>query len=81
MDTGDTQDSGVSGPLLTGPVYDRLKWIAVVALPALGTLWFAIANIFTLPLANEVLGTIVALDTFIGALIGVSTKRYNAINS
>ena len=56
--------------------YNCLKWIALIFLPALGTLYFAIANIWGLPYAEEIVGTITAIDTFLGCLLGVSTSSY-----
>jgi hypothetical protein len=61
-------------------VYDILKWIALVFLPALGTLYFALSGIWGLPYGEEVVGTIMAIDTFLGALIGISNINYNKGN-
>ena len=57
-------------------IYDGLKWIAQIFLPAVGTLYFALANIWNLPCAEQVVGTITAVDTFIGVLLGISSKNY-----
>lgn len=57
--------------------YDVLKFIAQIVLPALGTLYFALAKIWGLPFGTEVVGTITAIDTFMGALLGISTNQYN----
>lgn len=57
--------------------YDILKWIAIVVLPALGTLYFALSQIWGLPYGEEIIGTIAAVDTFLGALLGISTNKYN----
>ena len=57
-------------------VYDVLKWIAMVGLPALGTLYFALAGIWDLPFAEQVVGTVTAVDTFLGVLLGVSSMQY-----
>lgn len=62
---------------LKNKTYDILKWIAQILLPALGTLYFAIAKIWGLPYPAEVVGTITAVDTFLGALLGISTMQYN----
>ena len=62
---------------LNDKVYNVLKWIALVVLPAIGTLYTALALIWGLPHVEEVVGTIVAIETFIGALIGISTATYN----
>lgn len=56
--------------------YDILKWIAMYVLPALGTLYFALASIWGLPYGEEVVGTITALDTCLGAILGISNSQY-----
>ena len=58
-------------------VYDILKWIAQLVLPAFGTLYFALAGIWGFPYGEEVVGTIVAIDTFLGVVLGLSTMSYN----
>ena len=57
--------------------YDILKWIAQILLPALGALYFGLANIWALPLAEEVVGTITVIDAFLGAILGISSMNYN----
>lgn len=61
---------------LNDKVYDILKWIAMYLLPALGTLYFAIAQIWGFPYGEEVVGTITAVDTFLGVILGISNKGY-----
>ena len=61
---------------LSNKTYDILKWIAQILLPALGTLYFALAQIWHFPLAEEIVGTITAVDAFLGVLLGISTKNY-----
>ena len=56
--------------------YDVLKWIAQILLPALGTLYFAIANIWGLPYGEQIVGTITAVDTFLGICLGISSDKY-----
>ena len=63
--------------ILNDRVYSILKWICLVVLPALATLWFTLGKIWGFPYLAEVEGTIVAIDTFLGCLIGVSTISYN----
>lgn len=58
-------------------IYRILKWVCMIFLPALATLWFALGKIWGFPYLAEVEGTIIAIDTFLGALIGVSTISYN----
>ena len=62
--------------MLSNKTYDVLKWIAMYLLPALGTLYFALAGIWKFPYGEEIVGTITALDTFLGVLLGISTAQY-----
>lgn len=62
---------------LSNSNYDFLKWVAQILLPAFGTLYFALAQIWGLPYAEQVVGTITAIDCFLGALLGISTMQYN----
>ena len=62
---------------MTNKVYDILKWIAQYFLPAIGTLYFALAGIWGLPYGEQVVGTITAVDTFLGILLGISSAQYN----
>lgn len=62
---------------MSNETYDILKKIAQVWLPAIGTLYFALARIWNLPFAEEIVGTITAVDAFLGALLGISTMLYN----
>jgi hypothetical protein len=63
--------------MLSNKAYDILKWIAQIALPALGALYFGLSKIWGLPYGEEVVGTIAVIDTFLGALLGISTAQYN----
>lgn len=62
---------------LSNRAYDILKWIAQILLPALATLYFGLAQIWNLPYAEAVIGTISIVDAFLGALLGISTYNYN----
>ena len=62
---------------MSNKVYDVLKFIALVVLPALGTLYFALSTIWGLPYGEQIVGTITAVDTFLGALLGISSVKYN----
>ena len=62
---------------MSNKVYDVLKYIALILLPALGTLYFALAKIWGFPYAAEIVGTISAVDAFLGALLQISTNQYN----
>lgn len=61
---------------LNDNVYSILKWLVVLVLPAAATLYNVIANIWHLPLADEISKTILAISTFVGAIIGISTAEY-----
>lgn len=56
--------------------YDTLKYIAQIVLPAVGTLYFALAQIWGLPYAEQIVGSITAIDAFIGALLRISSNSY-----
>jgi hypothetical protein len=62
---------------MSNRTYDVLKWIAQLLLPALGTLYFALAGIWGFPYGEQIVGTITALDTFLGVILGISTIQYN----
>jgi len=57
-------------------VYDVIKFIAQIVLPALGTLIFSIASIWGMPYAEQIVGTITAIDVFLGVILGVASAQY-----
>ena len=61
---------------MSNKVYDILKFIAQIVLPAVGTLYFALASIWGLPYGEQIVGTITAIDTFLGAILGISSNNY-----
>lgn len=61
---------------MSNKIYNILKWVALIALPALSTFIFALSNFWGFD-STAVIGTIAALETFLGSLIGVSTYQYN----
>lgn len=63
--------------ILSNKMYDILKWIAMYLLPAMGTLYFALAGIWNFPYGEEVVGTITAIDTFLGVILGISSSNYS----
>lgn len=62
---------------ITGKTYDALKFIAQVGLPAIGTLYFTLAGLWGLPAAEQVVGTVVATDTFLGVVLQISSANFN----
>lgn len=63
--------------MMSNKVYDVMKWIAMYLIPAVGTLYFALAGIWNFPYGEEVVGTLTAVDTFLGVILGISTAKYN----
>ena len=61
---------------ISNKVYDVLKWIAQYLLPALGTLYFALSTIWGFPYGEQVVGSITAIDAFLGAILGLSSATY-----
>ena len=62
--------------ILNNKLYDLLKWVAQICLPAIGTLYFALASIWGFPYGEQIIGTITALDIFLGVLLGISSNTY-----
>lgn len=61
---------------ISNRTYDLLKWIAQYLLPASGTLYFAISNIWGFPYGEQIVGTITAIDAFLGVILGISSANY-----
>ena len=64
---------------LPNKMYNVLKWLTMIVLPALATLYFALSGIWGFPYGEQVVGTITALVTFFGVVLGVSTAQYNKL--
>ena len=65
-------------PKMSNETYDFLKFIAQIVLPAIGTLYFALAGIWGLPYGEQIVGTLAAIDAFMGAVLKISTDQYNS---
>lgn len=63
--------------MITGKLYDWLKYLAQIVLPALGTLIFSVSSIWGLGDAGKIVGTIMAIDLFLGVILGISQANYN----
>ena len=61
-------------------MYDVLKYIAQIGLPAVGTLYYALSAIWGLPYGEQIVGTITAVDTFLGTLLMISSSAYRKEN-
>lgn len=66
---------------LPNKIYDILKFFAQIVLPAISTLYLALAGIWNLPFGEQISGTIMAIDTFLGILLGISSANYNKNNN
>lgn len=62
---------------MSNKMYDVLKWVALVVLPAIAILYESLAGIWGLPFADQIPATITAVDLFLGVLLGVSSANYN----
>lgn len=62
---------------LNDNTYKVLKWVALYLLPGITTLWLTLASIWNLPYGEQIGGTIAAIDTLVGGLLGISTAQYN----
>ena len=67
--------------MMSNKTYDIRKWITQYMLPAIGTLYFALAGIWGFPYGEQIVGTITAVDTFLGVILGISSAQYNKTNS
>lgn len=77
MSATNTVVPGAKQPFLSNKSYDALKWVAQIGLPALGTLYSALALIWGFPFAEEIVGSVIALDLFLGTLLGISNRTYH----
>ena len=66
---------------MNNKLYDILKWVAILFLPALATLIEVVFTIWDIPYGHEISATIVAIDAFLGAILGVSSIQYNKKNT
>ena len=63
--------------IMNNKTYDILKWIAQIFIPAIATLYFTLAGIWGFPYGEQIVGTLTAIDTFLGVLLGISASNYN----
>lgn len=61
---------------MSDDLFDALKWVAQIGLPALGTAYFGLARIWGFPYGEEIVGTVTVIDTLLGAWLGLSSKYY-----
>ena len=73
-----SSQSSARAPFLSNKAYDNLNWVVRFGLPGLGALYFSLAQIWGLPAGEQVLGTITSLALFLGILLGISSRQYQA---
>ena len=61
---------------MSDKIYNVLKFIAQIVLPAIATFYVTIANIWNLPFGEQISGTIMAVDTLLGAVLMISSSNY-----
>lgn len=66
---------------LSNETYDILKWVTTIVLPAIGTLYFALSGIWGFPYGEQIVGTITALVTFFGVILGISNNEYKKMDA
>ena len=62
---------------MSNKVYNILKWIAMIVLPAMATLYLGLSNVWGLPYGEEISTTITLVNTFLGTVLMISTNQYN----
>ncbi len=62
---------------MSNKAYDVLKFIAQIVLPALATFYVTLSSLWGLPYAEQISGTIMAVDTLMGAVLMISSNKYN----
>jgi hypothetical protein len=65
---------------MSSRTYDILVWIAQIVLPAIGALYTGLAGIWGFPYGEEIVGTIVVVDTFLGTILKISNAQYKKEN-
>ena len=58
-------------------LYDILKWVVIIVLPAIATLYAALSAVWGWPYSEEIVTTVTAVDTFLGAVLCISAATYN----
>ena len=62
---------------MSNKVYDVMKWVVMIVLPAISGLYFGLSNIWGLPYGEEIVGTIALVETFLGSVLMISNTKYN----
>lgn len=67
--------------MMSNKIYDVLKWIAMVVLPAIGTAYAGLAVIWGFPYGEEILGTLGIAEVFLGSILQISSAQYSKKNA
>ena len=70
-------DSDIPNWLIPDRLYDILKWVAIIVMPALSTFIVGLGGIWSLPYAGQVAATVTAVGVLLGAFLGLSSVKYN----
>ena len=70
-------DVDIPNGLIPDRLYDVLKWVAIIVMPALSTFIVGLGGIWSLPYAGQVAATVTALGVLLGAFLGLSSVKYN----
>ena len=62
---------------MSNRIYDTVKLCVTIILPAMGTLYFALAGVWGLPYPEAVVATVTAVCTFLGTCMGISSHAYH----
>ena len=76
-----TNDQKMNSFSMSNNTYDILYWVAQIAVPAIGTLYFALSSLWGFPYGEQIVGTIALIDTVFGMLLGINTAQYKQLNS
>jgi hypothetical protein len=66
---------------LSDSMYDKLKFVALIFLPAMGTFYYTVATLLEWPKTDEVVGIVMAFDALLGILLGTSSKGYKKLHA
>ena len=72
-----SMDSDIPNGLIPDRLYDILKWVAIIVMPALSTFIVGLGGIWSLPYAGQVAATVTAVGVLLGAFLGLSSVKYN----
>lgn len=72
-----TDENKSKDPIFSDKTYKVIKQLAMIWLPALAVLYTSLAALWGFPFVLQIVGTITAVDTFLGVLLGISTNQYN----